>query len=50
MKSRKMLWEGHVAGRRELINEYNIFIRRPERKRLPCSHRLRLEDNIKMNI
>jgi hypothetical protein len=33
IKSRRMIWAGHVARMGEKRNAYRIFVRKPERKR-----------------
>jgi hypothetical protein len=49
-KSRKMRWAGHVMQMREMRNVYNIFVGKPEGKRLLGRPRRRWEDNIRMNL
>jgi hypothetical protein len=48
IKSRRMIWEGHVA--RMGRSAYRILVGKPEGKRPLGRPRRRWEDNIKMNL
>ena len=50
IKSRRMLWEGHVARMVERRGVYSVLVRKPEGKRPLGRPRHRWEDNIKMNL
>jgi hypothetical protein len=43
-------WAGHVARMGEKKNAYRILVGKPEGNRPVGRHRLRWEDNIKMNL
>jgi hypothetical protein len=47
IKSRRMRWAGHVAGRGENRSAYRIFVGKPEGKRPLGRPRRRWEDDIK---
>jgi hypothetical protein len=49
MKSRRMIWTGHVASMEEMRNSQKIWVRKPEGKRPRVRPRRRWEDNIKMD-
>jgi hypothetical protein len=46
MKSRRVIWAGHVARIVEMINAYNILLGKPEAKTTLERPRRRWEDNI----
>jgi hypothetical protein len=50
IKSRMMLWAGHVACMREMKNVYKISVGQPEGRRPLKRPRLIWEDNIKMDL
>jgi hypothetical protein len=50
MKSRRMRWAGHVALMGEVRGVYRVLVRKLEGKRPLGRPRLRLEDNIRMDI
>ena len=50
IKSRRMLWTGHVARTGESSSVYRVLMRKPEGKRQLGSPRRRWEDNIKMDL
>jgi hypothetical protein len=50
IKSRKMIWAGHVARMGETRNGYRILVGKPEGKRPLGRPRRRWVDNIKMNL
>jgi hypothetical protein len=50
IKSRKMLWAGHVARMREKRNAYRILVGKPEGKRPLGRPGRRWEDNIRMDL
>jgi hypothetical protein len=50
IKSRKMRWEGHVAGMRVKRNAYRILLGKPEGKRPLRIPRCTWVDNIKINL
>jgi hypothetical protein len=50
VKSRRMRWTGHVAGKWEKRNAYRILVGEPEGKRPIGRPRRRLEDSIKMDL
>jgi hypothetical protein len=50
IKSRRMRWEGHVAGMGEKRNAYWILVGKPEGKRPLGRPRRRWVDNIKMDL
>jgi hypothetical protein len=45
-----MRWAGHVARRGDKRREYRVLVGRPEGKRQLRRHRLRWEDNIKIDL
>jgi hypothetical protein len=49
IKSRRMIWEGHVARMGEKRNVYRILVGNPEGKRPLGRPRRRWVDNIKMD-
>jgi len=48
IKSRRMIWEGHVARLEEGSGVYRVLVGKPEGKRPLGRPRRRWEDNIKM--
>jgi hypothetical protein len=50
IKSRRMIWAGHVARMGEKRNAYRILVGKPERKRPLGRQRRRWVDNIKMDL
>jgi hypothetical protein len=50
IKSRGMIWVGHVAHTGQMRNVYQIVVRKPEQKRPLGRHRHRQEDNIGNNL
>jgi hypothetical protein len=50
IKARRMRWAGHVARMGEVSGAYNILVGRPEGRRPLGRHRLRWEDNMKMDL
>jgi hypothetical protein len=50
IKSRRMMWAGHVARMGEGRNVYRVLVGRPEGKRPLGRPRRRCEDNIKMDF
>jgi hypothetical protein len=50
IKSKRMGWAGHVARMGEGRSVYGVLVGRPEGKRPVERCRLRLEDNIKMEL
>ena len=50
IKSRRMIWAGHVARMGELRDVYSLLIGEPEGKRPLGKPRRRWEDNIKMDL
>ena len=50
IKSRIMIWAGHVARMEERRGLYRVLVGKPEGKRLHGRRRLRWEVNIKMGI
>jgi hypothetical protein len=50
IKSRGMIWAGHVSHTREMRNVYNIMVGKPEGKRPLGRSRCRWEDNIRMDL
>jgi hypothetical protein len=50
IKSRRMMWAGHVARKREGTGVYRVLVWRTEGKRPLRRPRRRWEDNIKMDI
>ena len=50
IKSRRMRWTGHVAGMREVRDEYGVLVSKPESKRPLESHKRRWEYNIRMDV
>jgi hypothetical protein len=50
IKSRRMRWAGHVAGMGEGRDVYRVLVGKPEGKRPLGRHRLRWEDNIKLDL
>jgi hypothetical protein len=45
-----MRWAGYVAQMEQKRNAYRILVGEPERKKALGRHRLRWEDNIKMDL
>jgi hypothetical protein len=50
IKSRTVRMEGYVACMRENRNVYRVLVGKPEEKRPLGRHRLRWDDNIKINL
>jgi len=50
IKSRRIRWAGHVAPLGDKRGAYRVVVGRPEEKRPLRRPRLRLEDNIKMDL
>jgi hypothetical protein len=50
MKSRRMIWTGHIARMREKRNAYRILVGNPDGKRLLGRPRLWWVDNIKVDV
>jgi hypothetical protein len=50
MKSRRMIWVGHVARMGEGRGMYRVLVEKPEGKRLLGRPRCRCEDNNKMDL
>jgi hypothetical protein len=50
IKSRRMIWYGHVARMGEKMNAYSILVGKPEGKRPLGKPRRRWVDNIKMDL
>jgi len=50
MKSRKIKWAGHVARKREEVNVYKLWIRKPEWKRPLGKRGYRSEDNVTRHL
>jgi hypothetical protein len=50
IKSRRMMWAGHVARMGEGRSVYRVLVGRPEGKRPLGRPRHRWEDNIKLNL
>jgi hypothetical protein len=50
IKSRRMMWEGHVARMGEGRNVYRVLVGKPEGKRPLGRPRRRWEDGIKMDL
>jgi hypothetical protein len=50
IKSRRMIWAGHVARMGEKKNVCRIFVGKPERKRPVGRPGCRWEDNIRMDL
>ena len=50
IKSKRMIWAGHVARMRERRDVYRVLVRKPEGKRPLGRPRHRWEDNIKMDL
>jgi hypothetical protein len=50
MKSRRMIWAGHVAKMGERSNAYRSLVRKPEGKRPLGRPRRRWVDNIRMDL
>jgi hypothetical protein len=50
IKSRRMMWTGHVAGKGEMRNAYGILVGKPEGKRPQGRPRRRWVDNIRMDL
>ena len=50
IKSRRMIWTGHVARMEESRGVYRVLVGKPYGKRQLGRSRLRWEDNIKMNL
>jgi hypothetical protein len=50
IKSRRIIWAGHVARKGEKRNAYRILVVKPEGKRPLERPRRRWEDNIRMDL
>jgi hypothetical protein len=50
IKSRRMMWAGHVARMGEKRNVYGLLVGKPERKRPLGRPRRRWIDNIKLDL
>jgi hypothetical protein len=50
IKSRRMIWAGHVACMGERRGVYRVLVRKPEGKRPLGRPRRRWEDNIKIDL
>ena len=50
IKSRRIRWAGHVARVRVRRGVYRVLVRKPEGKRPLGRPRLKLEDNIRMDL
>jgi len=50
IKSRRMIWAGHVARMRDRIGACRVFVRKPVGKRELGRPRHRWEDNIKTDV
>jgi hypothetical protein len=50
IKSRRMRWAGHVAKMGEKMNAYRLLVGKPEGRRPLGRPRLRLVDNIRMDL
>jgi hypothetical protein len=50
IKSRRMIWAGHVAHVEEMKNVYKILVRKCEGKRPLGRLRQRWEDNMRMDL
>jgi hypothetical protein len=50
IKSRRMIWAGHVAGMGEKRGAYMVLVGKPEGNRPLGKRRRRWEDNIKMDL
>jgi hypothetical protein len=50
VKSRRMMWAGHVVRMGDRRGIYRVLVGKPERKRPLGRHRLRWEDNINMDL
>jgi hypothetical protein len=50
IKSRRMIWAGHVARIREKRNAYRLLVEKPEEKRPLGGPRRRWMNNIKMGL
>jgi hypothetical protein len=50
IKSRRMIWAGHVVRMGEGRRVYRVLVGKPEGKRPPERPRRRWEDNIKMDL
>jgi hypothetical protein len=50
IKSRRIIWAGHVERMREMRNAYKILVGKPEGIRPHGRHRRRWEDNRKMDL
>jgi hypothetical protein len=50
IKSRRIMWVGHVARMEEGTVVYRVLVGKPERKRQLGRCRHRWEDNVKMNL
>jgi len=50
IKSRRMRWAGHVGCMGERRGVYRVLVGKPEEKRSFGRHRLRWEDNIKVDL
>jgi hypothetical protein len=50
MKSRRMIWEGHVTRMGEARNVHRILVRKPEGRRPLGRTKHRWEDNLRMDL
>jgi hypothetical protein len=50
IKSRRMIWAGQAAGTVEGRGVYRVLVGKPEGMRTQGRHRLRWEDNIKVDL
>ena len=50
LKSRRLIWAGHVAHMDQSRNAYRVLVGKPEGKRPLGRPRRRWEDNIKMDL
>ena len=50
IKSRRLIWAGHVARMEQSRNAYRVLVGKPEGKRHLGKPRRRWEDNIKMDL
>ena len=50
IKSRRIGWDGHVAGMRERREAHRVLVEKPEGKRPLGRHRRKWKDNIKIDL
>ena len=50
LKSRRLIWAGHVARMEQYRNAYGVLLGKPEGKKPLGTPRCRWEDNIKMDL